>query len=152
MLYGDKKEIALEYFLSGKSNLENTEEAFELLKELEMQKTDNIRNLREHHRYVRKVNVSLRPANASSATAFEFKGITGDISRKGCSAMFNHPVGVGDLFALSLESEEVELQTIIAKCVLCRFIKNNSFLSGFSFFESLDLPELGGPSEDDILI
>ena len=119
----------------------NDEEAFGLLQELQANASDELRRQRTSFRVSIKANVTLRPANARDKLTFKLKGITGDISEGGTSAMFPLPVQVGDVYRLEFDRNEVDLPMTFARCVRCRLVREDSFEAGFAFFTHIALPD-----------
>ena len=93
----------------------------------------------------------LRPGNSSELTAPKLQGITADISRGGCRATFPLPVGVGDVYRLHFESQQLHLSLVFARCVRCRLLRENAFVAGFQFFTEISLPENLNRQPDDLL-
>jgi len=117
------------------------EQAFDLLQDLERSTSEEIRRQRAHFRLTIKAGVVLQSGNASELLQFKVKGVTGDISEGGCSALFPLPVRVGDVYRLQFERSELDLPVIFARGVRCRLIREDAFEAGFSFFQSISLPE-----------
>jgi len=117
------------------------DEAFEMLQELEHNTSDEIRRQRAHFRLAIKTGVVLQPGNASERLSLKLKGVTGDISEGGCSALFPIPVKVGDIYRLEFDRKTLDLPLTFARCVRCRLVREDAFESGFTFFSSIVLPE-----------
>ena len=117
------------------------DEGFQLLQELESNTTEEIRRQRAHFRLVIKAAVILQAGNASELLHFKVKGVTGDISEGGCSALFPIPVGVGDIYRLAIDREALDLPLTFARCVRCRLVREDAFEAGFAFFKTICLPE-----------
>lgn len=112
----------------------------DLLLELEQQCIQEIRAQRSHVRLEVKVAVELRPANSSARDAPAVRGVTSDVSRGGCRAVFTAPVHVGDVYRLEFAREELDVSTVFARCMRCRFLSEDAFEVGFRFFTDVDLP------------
>ena len=69
------------------------------------------------------------------------KGVTGDISEGGCSAVFPIPTRVGDVYRLQFERKQLDLPLTFARCVRCRLIREDAYEAGFAFFSAICLPE-----------
>jgi c-di-GMP-binding flagellar brake protein YcgR len=119
----------------------NEEQAFHLLRELEVNTSEEIRRQRVHFRISLKTGVVLQSANASELTALKLKGVTGDVSEGGCSALFPLPIRVGDVFRLQMDRKRLDLPLIFARCVRCRLVREDAFEAGFAFFVPITLPE-----------
>jgi len=110
----------------------------ELLNDLEKQSLAQIRKLRKHQRFEIRVPVVLRPGNSSSREE-PLHGTTIDVSDGGCMLQFPRPIGVGDVYQLTIEDERLDLPVIFARCRRCRMVREDSFEAGFSFFTSIRL-------------
>ena len=67
--------------------------------------------------------------------------LSGDISSGGCRVMFASPVGVGDIYRLEFDSEQLQLPLVFARCVRCSLVREDGFDAGFSFFSPICLEE-----------
>ena len=119
----------------------NDDEAFDLLQELSANTPDELRRRRTHFRLTIKTAVVLQAGNASELLTFKVKGVTGDISEGGVSAVFPIPVRVGDIYRLQFDRETLDLPLTFARCVRCLLIREDAFESGFAFFTDISLPE-----------
>lgn len=119
----------------------NDEEAFGLLQEMESNTSDELRRQRTHFRIAIKAAVILRAGNSRELVSFKLKGVTGDISEGGCSALFPLPIHVGDIFRLEFDRAAIQLPLIFARCVRCRLVREDAFEAGFAFFNAISLPE-----------
>jgi hypothetical protein len=117
------------------------DEAFEMLQELERNTSDEIRRQRAHFRLAIKTGVVLQPGNASERLSLKLKGVTGDVSEGGCSALFPIPVKVGDIYRLEFDRKVLDLPLTFARCVRCRLVREDAIESGFTFFSPIVLPE-----------
>ena len=119
----------------------NSDDAFGVLRDLERNTPDEIRRQRAHFRLAIKAGVVLQPGNASELTSFKAKGVTGDVSEGGCSALFPIPLHVGDVYRLQFDQKTLDLPLTFARCVRCRLIREDAFEAGFAFFAPICLPE-----------
>lgn len=119
----------------------NADEAFDLLQELERNKSDEIRRQRQHFRLMLKARVTLLPGSASELMTFRVQGVTGDLSEGGCCALFPTPARVGDVYRLEFDRSVLDLPTTFARCVRCRLLREESYEAGFMFFSPICLPE-----------
>jgi len=123
------------------ANSVNEAEAFEMLRELEQNKTDEIRRQRVHFRLQAKIGVTLQPGNASDLLKFKMKGATGDISEGGCCVLFPMPVRVGDVYRIEFDRKQLDLPLMFVRCLRCRMLREDAYEAGFRFFTSISLPE-----------
>ncbi len=116
-------------------------DAFNLLAELEQNRSEEIRRQRQHFRITIKAEVLLQPGNASEILEFKVKGVSGDISEGGCSILFPIPANVGDIYRLQFNRRVVDLPLQFAQCVRCRLVRDDAYECGFRFFSPIALPE-----------
>ena len=110
----------------------------QLIQDLERQDLDTIRSLRTQERIDIVLDVVLEPANSSDRSGDSFRGKTRDLSRGGTSAMFESPVGVGDVFRLTFEANS-GIPMVFARCLRCRLVRENAFEAGFRFFSDVEV-------------
>ena len=119
----------------------SSDEAFNLLRELEGSTTEEIRRQRAHFRLAIKAGVILQSGNASELLTFKVKGVTGDVSEGGCSGLFPIPPRVGDIYRLHFDRQALDLPLTFARCVRCRLVREDAFEAGFAFFKTICLPD-----------
>lgn len=124
-----------------KGDLLNSDDAFELLQQLERNKTADIRRKRAHFRLGIKAGVILQSGNTSELLDFKIKGVTGDLSEGGTSCLFPIPPHVGDIYRFQFDRQSLDLPLTFARCVRCRLIRENAYEAGFSFFQKICLPD-----------
>lgn len=117
------------------------DDAFGLLRDLERNTPEEIRRQRAHFRIAIKAAVVLQAGNASELMAYKVKGVTGDISEGGCSALFPIPARVGDIYRLQFDRQAVGLPLTFARCVRCRVVREDAYEAGFAFFSPICVPE-----------
>ena len=116
------------------------EEAFGLMRELEQNRSDDIRKQRAHFRIAIKARITLQSGNASELLNYKVQGTTGDMSEGGLGAIFPIAPRVGDVYRLGFNPEDIELPLTFARCVRCRLVQEGAYDSGFSFFSPIALP------------
>jgi hypothetical protein len=116
------------------------DEAFDLLHELEQNRPDEIRRQRKHFRLEVKAGVTLQPGNVSDMLKFKMQGTAGDLSQGGCRILFPLPIRVGDIYRLEFDRKQLELPLIFARCLRCRFLREDAYEAGFMFFSPIALP------------
>lgn len=122
----------------------------EMLQDLERQSLDQIRKLRKHQRFEIRVSVTLRPGDSSSEAA-PIEGTSIDFSSGGCAAQFARPVGVGDVFRLSVTDDRLDVPMVFARCMRCRLVREDVFEAGFSFFSPISIEQAGSGGSDELL-
>jgi c-di-GMP-binding flagellar brake protein YcgR len=128
-------------FDDGVDSLEiNEEQSKALLSDLKKNTPEEIRRQRRHFRVEIKETVVLQSGNASQMLDGKLRGVTGDISEGGLSAMFPLPVEVGDIFRLTFDRKKLDLPMLFARCVRCRLVRENAFECGFAFFSPIQMP------------
>ncbi|MCA9099899.1 MAG: PilZ domain-containing protein [Pirellulales bacterium] len=99
--------------------------------------SDGYRRL--HERVTTRVKVTIQPANSSDRRRLSIQGVTADVSRGGCRVLFSAPIGVGDVYWMSLDRESLQIDPLFARCVRCRMVREDAFEAGFSFFTEIDI-------------
>ncbi len=86
-----------------------------------------------------RTKVTAMPGNSSQRHGLKIEGYTGDISQEGCQAVFPVTVVVGDIFWLEFEEGVVSSKFVMARCLRCRFLREDAFETGFRFFEPIKI-------------
>lgn len=134
------------------AGLFNDDEAYDLVQELSANTPDEIRRRRTHFRLSIKSSLIAQPGNASDLLKFKVRGVTGDISEGGCSAIFPLPMHVGDVYRLQFDRQQLDLPLTFARCVRCHLIREDAYETGFAFFSKITLPEnLNQTTTDDLI-
>lgn len=126
-------EDASENFVS----LTNEEAGYETLQEIENQTSDNSRQKRAFDRVPYKSKVILQPGNSSEYLGVKVQGVIGNISERGCQAMFPVPVEVGDLYRIQFDNEQLDIPLTFVRCLRCRLISEDEFETGFLFLSPI---------------
>ena len=136
-----------------KFTLKDEEQDFGILRDLEQQTSDNIRKQRSSDRITIKSKVILQSGNSSELLKYKIQGVSGDISKGGSRVMFPMPIGVGDIYRLRFETDQLNLPLIFARCMRCVLIREDAYEAGFSFFTAIDLSDYveGTELDDDLL-
>ena len=122
------------------ASLSNTDGAFETLRQLEKQVSEEARQQRAHKRVQVKARVVIQPGNISQTGGPTVQGVTGDISASGCRAMLPVPVQTGDVYRLQFDGVDVGEPSLFARCLRCRLIEDSAFEAGFQFFQPVSPP------------
>lgn len=77
--------------------------------------------------------IILRPANASQRSSMEIAGRCRDVSEKGIGTIVNEPTIVGDFYWVEIDSDELQFQNGICRCIRCQFLREDAFEVGFEF-------------------
>ncbi|MEM7260474.1 MAG: PilZ domain-containing protein [Planctomycetota bacterium] len=111
----------------------------DLLQELEGQKQSDVDRMRTHERVNVRAKMVVQPANSSDTSRIKVQGMTCDLSMGGCRAVFPMPLGVGDVYRIQLDLENVCIPLVFARCLRCRLVNETTFEVGFSFFTPIQL-------------
>ncbi len=122
----------------------------ELLEDLASQSLSELRKQRADTRIDFKLRVSLSPGNSSQRHEPLIDGHTKDISPGGCRAILPAPPQVGDIYLMKFESDQLCLPRVFARCLRCRLVREEAFEASFQFFNSIEIPEVGGQSSSDL--
>jgi hypothetical protein len=125
--------------LSSDIELNDEDQNFDLLQDIERQTSDKIRKQRAHDRICIKTKVILQSGNSSDLLSFKIQGITGDVSEGGCRAMFPIPIQVGDIYRLQFDREQLDVPLVFARCMRCKLVREDAYEAGFSFFSPLKI-------------
>ncbi len=112
----------------------------ELLQELSGNTSEDIAGSREHFRLSVRAPIILQPGSTSEMLAMKIRGVTGDISQGGCSALFPIPPKVGDVYRITFDRKQMDLPMTFARNIRCRLVREDAFEAGFRFFNTIALP------------
>ena len=115
------------------------EELLDSLADLERNTSEEIIKSRGNTRLRVKSKVIAQPGNSGDRRKIKMQGITGDISASGCQILFPIPLRVGDIYWLTYDKTELKLDSMFARCLRCRMIREDAYEAGFKFFEPVDL-------------
>ena len=115
------------------------ENAMESLADLELGKSDAVKRARFSTRVRVKSKVIVQPGNSGDRLKSKVQGVTGDISAGGCQVLFPIPMRVGDIYWLTFDETTLKLDSVFARCLRCRLIREDAYEAGFKFFEPIDV-------------
>jgi hypothetical protein len=121
------------------------------LAQLEQNKESSEGYRRTHERTTTRVKISIQPGSSSQRHRLKVHGVTADISRGGCRALFSAPVAVGDVFWMVFDQEAINIDPVFARCVRCAMVREDTFDTGFSFFTEVDIAAALATPEDDLV-
>ncbi|MCA9166520.1 MAG: PilZ domain-containing protein [Planctomycetales bacterium] len=113
--------------------------ALDAIAELEKNTNAAILAQRASERLEVRTKVWVKPANASQRHQFSIEGVTADISTGGCMMLLPRPIFPGDIFWLSFMEAELGLGSIFARCLRCRFVREEIYEAGFRFLSNVNL-------------
>ncbi len=116
-------------------------DVLESLADLESNKSDAVKRARASTRLRIKSKIIAQPGNSSKRLKFKIQGVTGDISAGGCQILFPTPLRVGDIYWLTFDKTEMDIDSVFARCLRCRLIREDAYEAGFKFFEPIDVPD-----------
>lgn len=122
-----------------------------LLKDLERQSLEEIQKLRAHERMDARVDIAVRPGNASDHAVATIKATTNDISAGGCAMVSPVPVCVGDIYRLEFDRAKVDVPIVFARCVRCRLLRESAFEVAMAFFTPISLSETKKDAQQSLL-
>ena len=112
---------------------------FNAINELANNTEQMIRARRKKERQRIDAPAQIVPGNLSERTSLSFNGTCHDISSTGCRIVLNRPVNVGDIFFLTLDTNDFEFDPHFVRCIRCHMLREDSFECGFSFFTEIEL-------------
>ena len=125
--------------MAGQEDLFGVPDALEALAQLEQNTSEVMVQSRASERLDIRTKVLIHPGNASQRGDFVIEGLTGDISNGGCLALAGRPAMAGDVFFLRFAEDRVSIGPLLARCMRCRMVREDTFEIGFRFFEQIDL-------------
>ena len=123
----------------GQDDLFATTDALEALSQLEQNTCESLVRQRASERVQIRTKVVVRPGNSSQRHELAVEGLTGDISNGGCQILTGRPVLPGDIFWLEFSDEHIAIGSLLARCMRCRMIREDTFEVGFRFLHEIDL-------------
>ncbi len=120
----------------------------ELLLDLENQSLEQISRLRAHSRLELRAPVHLSPADTSAKDEFEIVGTLHDVSRGGCRIVLPGPLRVGDVYRMTIDSEDLSFPLVFARCRRCILVREDHFDCGLQFFTELVIPGRDSKGDD----
>lgn len=134
-----------------KPKSKNADLDVDLLKDLERQSIEEIQKLRAYERMDARVDISVRPGNASDYAVATIKATTNDISAGGCAMVSPVPVGVGDIYRLEFDRAKVDVPIVYARCVRCRLLRETAYEVAMAFFTPISLSDSKQESKQSLL-
>ncbi len=125
------------------------DDVLESLADFERNTADSVKRARSSTRLRVKSKVIAQSGNSGDRLKFKIQGVTGDVSAGGCQILFPIPLRVGDIYWLTFDKTELDIDSVFARCLRCRLIREDAYEAGFKFFEPIDLSNAveGGNSE-----
>ena len=114
-------------------------DALDALRDLEMNSHDAFVAQRASERVEIRARLVVRYGNASQRHQMAVEGLTADISNGGCMALLPRPLMAGDYFWLTFEEDDVRVGSILARCLRCRLVQEETYEMGFQFVSAIDL-------------
>jgi len=115
------------------------DDALEALADLERNKSSEIKEARTSSRIRIKSKVIVQPGNSGERNKIKIQGVTGDISAGGCQILFPVPLQVGDIYWLTFDRNDLQIDSMFVRCLRVRLIREDAFEAGFKFFSTIDL-------------
>lgn len=127
-------------------------DAVEALLSLDKASDSVFQTQRAHARVESNAKVTIKAANASQREDISFSAICNDISAGGCRILSNRALMVGDLFYLVFDRTLLDVPPVFARCLRCRFLREETFEMGFAFLSPIELPRTAVEDESDSLL
>ena len=121
------------------SSIQPDDDVLESLADFERNTSDSVKRSRTSTRVRVKSKVVAQPGNSGDRLKFKIQGVTGDVSTGGCQILFPIPLRVGDIYWLTFDRQQLKLDSIFARCLRCRLIREDAYEAGFKFFDPIDL-------------
>ena len=115
------------------------DDALASLADLERNECDSVKQARASTRVRIKSMVIAQPGNSGDRLKSKVQGITGDISSGGCQVLFPIPLRVGDIYWLTFDKNQLDVESVFGRCLRCRLIREDAYEAGFKFFNPIDL-------------
>ena len=115
------------------------DDVLETLADFERNTPDAVKRARVATRLRVKAKVIAQPGNSGDRLKFKIQGVTGDVSSGGCQALFPIPLRVGDVYWLNFDRDQLDVDSVFARCLRCRLIREDAYEAGFKFFEPIDV-------------
>ena len=113
--------------------------ALESLSELERNTNAAVMAQRTSQRVEIQAKIVIQPGNSSERQQCRLEGVTADISDGGCMALLPQPLLVGDFYWATIQQEQLDVGSLLARCLRCRLIREDAFEVGFRFMNDIDL-------------
>jgi hypothetical protein len=111
----------------------------EALGELAENTSDAIVRQRASQRLEIRTKVVIAPGNSGERHRFAVEGLTGDLSTGGCKVLVGRPMAVGDIYWLVFSDDHLAIGSLLARCLRCALVREDTFEAGFRFFHEVDL-------------
>jgi len=84
----------------------------------------------------------LLPGNVSGRDGRTYEGSCRDISPRGCRLILTQPLIVGDIYLLSVENQQLDLDPSFGRCVRCHMIREDAFEIGLNFLSTVSFEKV----------
>ncbi len=116
-------------------------DALVALRDLEQSTSEAIIAQRSSERIDIRTEVTIKPGNASERHRFSIHGMTGDISNGGMLVLLSQPLLAGDIYWVDFPDPQIRIDSLLARCLRCRMIQEETFEAGFRFLHDIDLKQ-----------
>ena len=128
------------------------QDAIEVLHEMEQSTPDAVKRLRAHTRLSVRARVIVEPANMTERHTWRIQGVTGDVSEGGAQILLPRPLGVGDVFWLTFDRQELDIPPVFVRVMRARLVREDAFELGLKFFDRVELPTDASAAESSNVI
>ena len=95
---------------------------------------------RTNERLLKRCRVLVRPGDSTARDRPPIDAASLDVSPTGCRLVAPRPFRVGDIYWLEFARDAFDLRPAFARCLRCRFVREDAFEGGFAFFQPITLP------------
>ncbi len=112
----------------------------ELVEDFEVRCRTDLSAAREISAVHCRVNVAIRPGNASERGQHMTKGEAVELRNLGMTCLTATPVSVGDVFHATFDRDDSDIEPLLAVCDRCTMLGDASFEARFRFVHEIALP------------
>ncbi|MFT5523074.1 MAG: hypothetical protein ACI9HK_001018 [Pirellulaceae bacterium] len=87
-------------------------------------------------------------AGSTSDRGTPVNGVCNDVSPSGCRVISTVPLMVGDIYWVHFDKSSLELGPQFARCLRCRFMREDAYEMGFAFFSPVTLKQIDEQEEN----
>ena len=114
-------------------------DALEAMADLERNTSQEIIRQRASERVDIRTKVLIQAGNSSERHCFTVEGVTADISNGGSMVLTGRPIMPGDVFHVTFPATDIAIDSLLARCMRCRMVREDAFEIGFRFLNDIDL-------------
>ena len=116
-------------------------DAERVIAELEANTSEAVKAQRCATRVSVRATVTVEPASLSHRSGTKLRGITGDVSERGCQLLLAKPLLVGDIYEIAFDRDSLDVAPVVGQCVRARLVRADAFEMGVRFLHPITLAE-----------